>query len=142
VSTHRIEDLAMQMYVKVVRWLNRCASELPVGDVAKVTIVGRTPADQAVAFANGASRAQPGHSWHETTPPWALDFAIYRNSLYVTDGADPSYTLAGKIAIEEDLCWGGAWHKPDYDHVEDHPAGLGCKDAYRYSLGQHPPEIA
>ena len=102
---------------------------LQASDTAIVTVTKRDPAEQQAAFVAGLSNAQSGQSYHEYG--YAFDFAILRHGKYVTNGSDPSYALVGEIAEENDCCWGGAWHHPDQDHIEFHPAGLTCHDAIK-----------
>lgn len=50
----------------------------------------------------------------------AFDFACFdENHLYITNGANPAYALAGQIGMSIGLEWGGQWTTfKDFDHLQ------------------------
>jgi hypothetical protein len=86
----------------------------------------RDPAYQDSLVASGISDLSGTQSLHCCTidgepASQAFDFGIFEESgLYVTDGNDPRYALAGKIAEGLNLTWGGTFvhPRPDPDHIQ------------------------
>lgn len=92
---------------------------------ARVTITYRSPAEQQALIDKKITTVSPGKDKHcceiDGQPAsQAFDFAIYKNNNYVTNGTDPLYTQAGKIAQDLGLVWGGNFvhPRPDYDHIQ------------------------
>ena len=83
------------------------------------------------------TQAPAGSSYHEYGR--ACDFVLLEwgkvtKSTDETD--DPAWQAFGRRVMEmaetvPGLCWGGNWSRQDGAHVELHPAGLGCRDAWR-----------
>ena len=48
----------------------------------------------------------------------AVDFLLFENDTYITDGDHPYYETLGKRAKELGLIWGGDWTFNDAGHVE------------------------
>lgn len=91
----------------------------------KITITWRSSDDQDKAHVAGLSNALAGQSPHNCCTEFGLpssrafDFAILdERGHYVTDGTDPRYATAGRVAKSLGLKWGGDFTKPDYDHAE------------------------
>ena len=77
--------------------------------------------------------AKPGHTYHEYGH--AVDLLILEHGKMTknTDGVDdPCYRRLGELVDAAGLCWGGHWKRnPDGPHIECHPPGLTCTDAWR-----------
>lgn len=80
----------------------------------------RTRERQAALEASGKSRIKVG--WHNFG--LALDFGVFADGVYITDGTDRAYERCGLIAEALNCTWGGRWTRfPDYGHIEFHPDG-------------------
>lgn len=93
-------------------FMQRCLAE----GLDIVTIcTDRSDAEQAAAFASGASNARPGESPHnaknEMGKPTseAFDIGVIQNGKYIGDGKHPHYLRAGAIGEELGLVWAGRW---------------------------------
>lgn len=110
---------------KCLEWLERCRDmSLPV-----VVICGtRTYAEQDALYARGrteegniVTNARGGQSNHNFGIAW--DFGVF-DRVNETGGAgkyhgeDPVYHLAGEIAEELGLEWGGRWKFADEPHIQ------------------------
>jgi len=80
------------------------------------------------------TKAMPGHGYHEYGR--AVDVMLYRARAPIfaledrPGHLDPAWEAYGRIADDLGLCWGGHWNQKDGPHVELHPSGLGCRDAW------------
>lgn len=84
----------------------------------------RNPAYQDELHAAGISPLTGATSLHCFTidgkpASKAFDFGLFKDDgTYITDGTDPAYAAAGKMAIALGLVWGGMFSHPDWDHVQ------------------------
>ena len=121
INTANLAYLDPRLYPLAETWLEKCSFYFKT----RITVTYRGPIDQSECKAEGLSNAAAGESPHNCVDDKgepssrAWDFAIFNDDgSYVTDGTDPRYTLAGHIAEDMGLAWGGRWNHPDYDHIE------------------------
>lgn len=82
-----------------------------MGVELKVICGLRNKADQDKAYANGASKAKWGQSWHNYG--MAIDFGCFKGSTYL-DSSNPKlassvYKAIGQVIGEYGIEWGGNW---------------------------------
>lgn len=110
-------------------WVNACsdvfAAQRLSGNV-KIIQGWRSPSYQDHLQSTGISKLGSSESKHCCTEAGkpssqAFDFGVFEeNGAYVTDGNDVRYAVAGAIAENLNLVWGGHFvHSPeDPDHIE------------------------
>lgn len=119
-----ISLLDPELRLKVPLWRAACHTQ---GLDVRITETWRDPAREDQLHAQGITRATSLTCRHcdmlnGQPASRAFDFAAFINRVYITNGKDPVYALAGQIAESLGLVWGGRFHNPDWDHVELPPA--------------------
>lgn len=117
-------DLHPDLRPLTQQWLLECATQ---GLDVKITETWRDPSRENKLHAEGITKATGLTCEHcgmiDNKPASrAFDFAAFINHVYITNGKDSVYALAGQIAESLGLVWGGRFHNPDWDHVELPPA--------------------
>ena len=90
----------------------------------------RSPADQAVIYAQGrttpgpiVTHAKPGTSYHEYG--LAFDVAVDKGGKPTWPNDIALWTKLGVLGESIGLKWGGRFPSPDYGHFELHMPGIG-----------------
>lgn len=116
-----LDDLNPTLQILAGAFVRRCKDE---GLTVRITVTWRDSVDQDKAKTAGLSNASAGQSPHNCVDEYgnpasrAFDFALFDEGTYINDGTNIAYAVAGRIAEDLGLEWGGRWHHPDYDHVE------------------------
>lgn len=121
-TDHNLDDLDPVLKPLTLQWLAKC--QLYGLDV-KITETWRDPAREDALHAQGITRATSATCDHcdmvDGKPASrAFDFACFRNHIYIQNGEDVAYALAGKLAKDLGLTWGGNFvhAPPDWDHIQ------------------------
>lgn len=91
---------------------------------AIITETWRDPAREDALHAQGITHATESNCKHcfelnGNPASKAFDFLLIdEENRIISDGTDDRYTLAGQIAKDLGMTWGGDFTHPDYDHVE------------------------
>ena len=118
-----LDQLTPELQSLYAKWLDGCkAQALNVRGIQG----WRDPAYQDQLYSSGISPLTGSQSLHCCTESWqpaskAFDFGVFEDSgVYVTNGNDPRYAIAGKIAQNLGLVWGGTFvhPAPDFDHIQ------------------------
>lgn len=122
----------------VIQFQQKCDE---AGLRVRITQGARSLAVQQKLYDSGLSHAVPSNDPHTVCDSYgaeaslAIDFSCFDGKMaYITDGTHPDYRKAGEIGKSLGLHWGGDWHKPDWDHLED-PRWVWHKN----DLTVHPP---
>lgn len=115
-----LDDLDPELHALVPAWLAKCER---AGLDVKITETFRDPAREDQLHAEHITPATSKtcdhcHMLDGKPASRAFDFACFKNHVYIKDGKHPDYTLAGQIAEDLGLKWGGNFSKPDADHIE------------------------
>lgn len=124
-----LDDLSPVLASIYPSWVNACADAFSAqGLTGTVKIIQgwRDPAYQDQLHVQGISPltgAQSQHCCMEGAKPAsrAFDFGVFDGENgYVTNGQDPRYILAGEVAKNLGLVYGGDFVHPgpDWDHIE------------------------
>lgn len=118
-----LEQLDPALQDLYTQWSARCSAQ---GLNVRGIQGWRDPAYQEQLHSSGVSPLTGAQSLHccvEAGQPAskAFDFGVFEDTgVYVTDGNDPRYAIAGKIAEDLRLVWGGTFvhPAPDFDHIQ------------------------
>lgn len=115
-----ISDLDPTLQPLATQWLLECATQ---GLDVKITETWRDPERENKLHTQGITKATAITCDHcdmiDGKPASkAFDFACFRNNVYIQNGEDIAYAVAGKIAEQLGLIWGGNFTNPDFDHVQ------------------------
>lgn len=120
-ADRNVEDLHPLIKPLCEQFLRGCKAE---GLNVIITETWRDPAREDQLHSQGITAATGKTCKHCFTinnapASKAFDFAVIdENNRMVQDGEDERYAMAGVIAANMGLIWGGHFHKPDYDHCE------------------------
>jgi hypothetical protein len=129
-TDRNLNDLVAELKDKANLFVTQADAAISPSYV-RIIVTWRSADDQAVAKAQGLSKAGPDESPHNccladgTPASRAFDFGVFSpDNSYVTDGKDPRYVQCGAIVESLGLVWGGSWTpakdgcEPDDDHCE------------------------
>lgn len=129
-TDRNVLDCCPELQTLIPQFIEKCAS---CGITVRPIVTWRSATDQNDAKLKGLSNASAGQSPHNHTDAQgkpcslAFDFGVFDHGQYVSDGLDSRYAQAGAVAKGLGLAWGGDWHHPDWDHVEDFAQKMiGC----------------
>lgn len=111
-ASRKISDLSCEMQPIAIEFVAECKR---AGLDIVIICTHRSDAEQAAAFACGASNCRPGESAHNQVDMMrrpaaeAFDVGVIRNGKYIGKGDDPDYLKAGEIGEKLGLVWAGRW---------------------------------
>jgi hypothetical protein len=116
-----LSDLDPALAALYQPFVDGCAAQ---GITVKIIQGWRSPSYQDHLQSSGISKLGASQSLHCCTVAGkpaskAFDFGVFEtDGSYVTNGNDTRYTIAGEVAENLGLIWGGSWHNPDFDHIQ------------------------